>query len=48
MSGKLYGTTSAGGNGSSGTVFSVTTTGKEKVLHNFQGGVDDGSDPWQA
>jgi uncharacterized repeat protein (TIGR03803 family) len=43
--GNLYGTTSAGGNGSPcpygsrscGTVFKLDTTGKETVLHNFSG-----------
>jgi uncharacterized repeat protein (TIGR03803 family) len=33
--GVLYGTTSSGGKHDSGTVFSLTVTGKEKVLHNF-------------
>lgn len=42
--GKLYGTTSAGGYYSQGTVFSVTPTGEERVLHNF-GQAGDGSKP---
>ena len=33
--GVLYGTTSSGGKRDSGTVFSLTVDGKEKVLHNF-------------
>jgi uncharacterized repeat protein (TIGR03803 family) len=42
VSGTLYGTTSAGGASSActfgcGTVFSITTSGKEKVLHSFSG-----------
>lgn len=42
--GKLYGTTKAGGYYSHGTVFSVTTSGKETVLHNF-GQSGDGAQP---
>ena len=46
---RLYGTTSAGGGSGCysqgcGTVFSVTRTGVEKVLHSFVGG-NDGSGP---
>jgi uncharacterized repeat protein (TIGR03803 family) len=48
VKGVLYGTTSYGGNycGSNGcgTVFKITTSGKEKVLHSFAGGKD-GSQP---
>ena len=46
VKGTLYGTTLYGGsNGcinsqSCGTVFSITTTGKEKVLYSFAGGTD--------
>lgn len=45
VNGTLYGTTTQGGGydcaGSTcGTVYSVTTTGKEKVLYRFTGGVD--------
>ena len=49
VDGVLYGTTSAGGNGCTtgpggvpgcGTVFSVTTSGKERVLHRFKWGSD--------
>ena len=39
VKGKLYGTTTSGGL-YSGTVFSVTTTGSEKVLYTFAGGTD--------
>ena len=36
----LYGTTSAGGAYGFGTVFSISTAGKEKVLHSFSNGAD--------
>ncbi|MGB8519101.1 MAG: choice-of-anchor tandem repeat GloVer-containing protein [Candidatus Tumulicola sp.] len=47
--GVLYGTTSAGGTGSlcengCGTVFEITTSGKENVLYSFKGG-SDGANP---
>lgn len=42
--GKLYGTTMAGGYYSQGTVFSITPSGKETVLHSF-GQVGDGTEP---
>lgn len=44
--GRLYGTTFAGGAGGYGTVFSVTTTGKEKVLHSFSDSPYDGAGPY--
>jgi uncharacterized repeat protein (TIGR03803 family) len=52
LGGKLYGTTSSGGaagscNYSCGTLFEVSTSGAEKVLHGFQGG-NDGSTPGGA
>ena len=46
--GTLYGTTSSGGSGGGsgdGTVYSISTRGEEKVLHNFAGGPDDGWQP---
>ncbi|MGB6740533.1 MAG: choice-of-anchor tandem repeat GloVer-containing protein [Candidatus Cybelea sp.] len=49
--GKLYGTTNAGGanciyrGADCGTVFSVTTSGKETVLHSFKGAPKDGQNP---
>jgi uncharacterized repeat protein (TIGR03803 family) len=43
--GALYGTTFVGGTSSDGTVFKVTLSGKETVLHSFTGG-SDGSEPW--
>lgn len=52
MDGTLYGTTSQGGadgcNSSSlncGTVYEITTTGKEQVLHRFAGSPHDGGEP---
>jgi uncharacterized repeat protein (TIGR03803 family) len=44
VNGTLYGTTYAGGTNGYGTVFSITTSGKERVLHSFAGG-SDGSEP---
>jgi uncharacterized repeat protein (TIGR03803 family) len=45
--GVLYGTTTGGGSGCGtggcGTVFSVTTSGAEQVLHRFAGGADGAS-----
>lgn len=40
----LYGTTYSGGAGSRGTVFMITTAGKEKLVHSFGG--SDGANPW--
>jgi uncharacterized repeat protein (TIGR03803 family) len=46
LNGTLYGTTETGGSGGCGsaggcgTVFAITTSGKETVLHNFLGGTD--------
>jgi uncharacterized repeat protein (TIGR03803 family) len=49
VNGTLYGTTSAGGKYSRGTVFSVTTTGKEETLYDFgTSGFFDGSTPLSA
>lgn len=50
VNGTLFGTTLAGGTGctrysnGSGTVYSISTSGAEKVLYHFQGG-SDGSEP---
>src|SRR5579863_9883085 len=43
VNGTLYGTTSNGGasgncSGGCGTVFKITTSGRETVLHSFEGG----------
>ncbi len=40
MNGTLYGTTFYGGSNGDGTVFSVTTSGQERVLYSFKGGSD--------
>lgn len=40
LNGTLYGTTVDGGSAGYGTVFSVTPSGTEQVLHSFQGGGD--------
>jgi len=45
LDGKLYGTTPRGGAKHGGTVFSVTTTGTEKVLYNFGAASGDGMFP---
>jgi uncharacterized repeat protein (TIGR03803 family) len=39
-SGNLYGTTEMGGASNAGTVFKLSKTGKETVLHSFTGGAD--------
>jgi uncharacterized repeat protein (TIGR03803 family) len=44
VKGTLYGTTSAGGTYDAGTVFSITPSGKEIVLHSF-GATRDGANP---
>jgi uncharacterized repeat protein (TIGR03803 family) len=44
VNGALYGTTYKGGVNGDGTVFSMSTTGTEKVLYSFQGG-SDGANP---
>jgi uncharacterized repeat protein (TIGR03803 family) len=43
--GSFYGTTYEGGVSGMGTVFSMTPTGTERVLHSFAGGPADGSYP---
>jgi uncharacterized repeat protein (TIGR03803 family) len=40
VKGALYGTTESGGRYDEGTVFRVSLTGKEKVLHSFGLGSD--------
>jgi uncharacterized repeat protein (TIGR03803 family) len=46
VNGSLYGTTNNGGEYGSGTVFGVTTSGMETVIHSFSG--SDGSEPLAA
>jgi uncharacterized repeat protein (TIGR03803 family) len=43
--GNFYGTTSAGGANSDGTVFMITPTGTETLLYSFGGTAADGTDP---
>lgn len=48
LNGTLYGTTTYGGTGCAsgcGTIYSVTTTGTENLLHNFSGPPYDGQGP---
>lgn len=45
VNGTLYGTTKSGGTYNAGTMFSITTSGSEAVLHNF-GGLRDGVFPY--
>jgi uncharacterized repeat protein (TIGR03803 family) len=40
--GSLYGTTEVGGGSNAGVVYSLDTTGNEKVLYSFMGGADGG------
>jgi uncharacterized repeat protein (TIGR03803 family) len=44
-SGNLYGVTSYGGTTNNGTVWKLSASGVETVLHNFNGGADDGAFP---
>ena len=41
----LYGTTSEGGTNNDGTVFNISTSGTEHILHNLSGGSSDGGGP---
>jgi uncharacterized repeat protein (TIGR03803 family) len=45
LNGTLYGTTLNGGRHDCGTVFTVGSSGAEKVLYSFRGGGFDGADP---
>jgi len=45
-SGNLYGTTEACGSFGYGTIFKLSTTGKETVLHSFAGDAADGAYPF--
>jgi uncharacterized repeat protein (TIGR03803 family) len=42
--GTLYGSAYSFGKGNAGVVFAITTSGKERILYNFQGG-SDGAEP---
>jgi uncharacterized repeat protein (TIGR03803 family) len=46
VKGTLYGTTTDGGASNDGTVFKITTSGKESVIHAFAGGTSDGANPY--
>jgi uncharacterized repeat protein (TIGR03803 family) len=48
VNGTLYGTTTDGGNSHCGTVYSISRSGKEKVLYSFRGAERgfDGCSPW--
>jgi uncharacterized repeat protein (TIGR03803 family) len=53
VKGTLYGTTVIGGKTNFGTVFAITTSGKERVLYRFRGGPGsggsgDGSEPYAS
>jgi uncharacterized repeat protein (TIGR03803 family) len=50
VNGTLYGTTAGGGGAKCrcGTVFTMTPSGTETVLHSFTGGLGDGTDPRAA
>ena len=43
--GNFYGATSSGGTSNNGTVFRITPTGAESLLHSFAGGAADGASP---
>jgi uncharacterized repeat protein (TIGR03803 family) len=45
VNGTFYGTTLYGGEGSNGTVYSITANGREQVLHSFCSDSDDGCQP---
>ena len=45
VNGTLYSTTYYGGANGDGTVFAITTSGKERVLYSFKGSPDDGRYP---
>jgi len=47
MDGTLYGTTPRGGSADNGTVFAVSQSGTERVLHRFEDG-SDGAHPAAA
>jgi uncharacterized repeat protein (TIGR03803 family) len=45
VNGTLYGTTYEGGEGNRGTIFKITPSGSESVLHSFKGTKTDGAYP---
>jgi len=46
VNGALYGTTAGGGKHAEGAVFAISKSGKERVLHSFGGGLEDGIYPY--
>jgi uncharacterized repeat protein (TIGR03803 family) len=46
VAGNLYGTTDGGGEKNLGTVFKVSPSGKEKILHSFGSTANDGASPF--
>jgi uncharacterized repeat protein (TIGR03803 family) len=48
VNGTLYGTTTSGGKNGDGTIFSITPSGTETVLHSFAGKPNDGMRPSSA
>jgi uncharacterized repeat protein (TIGR03803 family) len=42
--GDLYGTAGGAGASDAGTIFELTTSGKERVLHTFRGSLQGGTD----
>jgi len=45
QAGTFYGTTEYCGSSKAGTIWEVSKTGKETILHNFAGGTSDGCNP---
>ena len=45
LNGTLYGTTIRGGTHNKGTIYSISTSGSETILHSFAGASNDGAGP---
>ena len=45
VNGVFYGTTLGGGSHDSGSIYSITPSGKERLLYSFKGGANDGAAP---
>jgi uncharacterized repeat protein (TIGR03803 family) len=48
LKGTLYGTTMSGGTDGGGTVFLMSTSGRERVIYNFGGSGVDGNEPYES